>query len=334
MKSGDDRTLAQQAHDIVENAEASLQRDVDALKGEARRNVEIIVHPRRWWEICKAVKVSFWDEHNGFMRASAMTYSGFVCVIPLTILLSWMAWRFDYISLLVDWVVEWDSRFNLKLPLDRIVPVIERAHSLDPGSLGVLGVCSLLVTFWLTISNLEAHLNEPLGIKRNRPVQKTFHIYFSILLLFGLAFWVLGFFLSNAREVSHALLDNDLCDPITGIPLAELLNLSMVGGVGVALLWGILYIIYAFLPNRRCREFSATLWATTISTGALVAVVVGMAKLQAFLFSRYALIWGSLAILPVILLTFYVIWVVVLAGGALCSSIEKSLESVREDEER
>ena len=41
MKTGDDRSFAQQAHDIVENAEASLQRDVDALKGEATVNEAI-----------------------------------------------------------------------------------------------------------------------------------------------------------------------------------------------------------------------------------------------------------------------------------------------------
>lgn len=298
--------------------------NIGELTDEVRRNVDLVSHPRRVLRVFRRAGLGFWNG-NGFMRASAMTYSGFLCIVPLTVLLSWMAWHFDYIMLLVGWIAEWDERFHWQLPLDRIVPVIRRAQSLNPGSLGAIGFGSLFVTFWLTMSNLEAHLNAAWNIDTNRPIWKTFKIYFPFLLVLAFAFGVLGVFLAHARDVSGMLLDPSLRDPITGIPVAELLNLSVVSGVGIALTFGMLFLIYLVLPARKIK-LSAAAWSALAATVALVVVAASMVNIQAFLFTRYSLIYGSLAILPVLLLSNYILWVVVLFGSALGCSIESELE--------
>ena len=289
---------------------------------ELKRNADLVIEgPKPWLTILIAAGKNFYN-NQGTTRAAALTYTGLLSVIPFTILLSFLAWHLDTLSLLFGWIGKWNTHFSLDLPLDRIIPAFRRANHIRPNTLGIVGVGSLLVTFWLAFSNLELNLNSLWNITEKRPFLKTVITYFPFLGIIVIALSVLTFFLKNAHHVSALFLDPATTAPLIDIPLADLLNLSLVGIVSIALLWGMLFLVYWSLPHIRVR-ISAAIWAASFTTVVLAIFIVGAAKLQAFLFVRYSIIYGSLAILPVLLLLSYAIWCVILYGNSLCAQLQK-----------
>jgi membrane protein len=258
--------------------------------------------------------------HEGTMRAAALTYGGFLATVPITILLSFFAWKYDFLSLLFEWVQQWDVKFHLQLPLDRILPVLDHARSLKPGTLGWMGTGALLVTFWFTFANIEAALNAFWGIRRKRPFLKTLVVYFPFLGIISGSFLLLALFLNNFRVVSKMLLGGTIVRD-----LGDTLN---IGGALVFLggaIWVMVTLIYWLLPNTRVLK-AAAFTAGTVATGLILAFLFVAAKFQAYLFVRYSVVYGSLAILPLLLVGNYAFWTILLLGNSLCSRLQKHLK--------
>lgn len=292
---------------------------------ELKRGADLVLKgPKPWLQILIDAGRNFYT-NQGTTRAAALTYTGLLGVIPFTILLSFLAWHLDSLSLLISWITKWNIHFSLDLPLDSIIPAIRNANKIRPSTLGIIGIGSLLVTFWLTFRRLEINLNSLWNITEKRPLLRTMITYFPFLGIIAIALTVLSFFLKNAHHVSELLLDSEATTALAGIPLSDLLDLSLVVGVAIALLWGVLFLVFRTLPHIRVRV-SAALWAANFTTIILVLFVFGAAKLQAFLFLRYSVIYGSLAVLPVLLLLSYSAWCVVLYGNSLCAQLQAWLD--------
>ena len=65
--------------------------------------------------------------HEGTMRAAALTYGGFLATVPITILLSFFAWKYDFLSLLFEWVQQ-EERLGLVTSTAQGRPVLMAEH--------------------------------------------------------------------------------------------------------------------------------------------------------------------------------------------------------------
>ena len=102
------------------------------------------------------------------VRASALTYTTILSFVPLAVILSAVAGHFGYLGLLSKSVITLSDSMNLDIDLDPILNLINQVQSVDFHRLGLVGSLGLLVTFFLSMSNIELAMDQIWDIHKKR----------------------------------------------------------------------------------------------------------------------------------------------------------------------
>lgn len=262
-------------------------------------------------------KVARFLEHvlRGFMedhcllRASALTYTSLLSLIPLLALMFAILKGLGVQRRLEPFLLE-KLTIGSEEVAARIMEYIDRTNV---SSLGVVGIVTLIITSVLVLKNVERSFNWIWKVKKGRSWTRTVSDYLSVLMITPicilLALSLTTYFGSDSFTQwmeAHWLMGGVLRFLIRASPYV--------------VMWIAFAVFYLFMPNTRVNLASAlvggvvggTLWQLT---------QWGYIRYQ-FGMGQYNAIYGALSQLPILLVWIYVSWVILLFGAEIAFAHE------------
>jgi membrane protein len=239
--------------------------------------------------------------NNSLLRASALSFTTLLSFVPLFALafslLKGLGAQNRLAPLILNQVAA-----GSEVVVNRILSYI---NNTNVGSLGAIGVAGLLFTAISMLGSVEEAFNVSWGVSETRTLYRKFSDYLSVLLSAPLL-------LLAATSITTTLQSKWLTSWVfertyLGDFFLMLLSLTPYLSVWIALL-----LLYSYIPNTRVRFKSALL-------GALLAGTLWQLAQWCYIHfqvgvGNYNAIYGTLAVLPILMVWIYVSWLIVLFG--------------------
>jgi membrane protein len=188
---------------------------------------------------------------------------------------------------------------------------ITHSHS---GAAGVVGVVALLVIVILLFTSVEKTFNDIWGVRRGRN-WLTRIVYYWAVITVGAALFFASLTLFSAGTFIKVYTEK--------LPLQrELAPLYTVllRSTSAFLLIVILTLFYRLIPNTRVK------WTAALIGAIIVTFLLFLNNYLAFLYFRNVVstnrLYGSVGILPILMLGLYVFWLFVLVGGQITYAVQ------------
>ncbi len=182
------------------------------------------------------------------------------------------------------------------------------------GTAGIVGVITLLMIAVQLFTTIEHAFNDIWGVRRGRSWLTRIVYYWTVITLGALLFFASITLLSAGAFMSVFF---------EKLPLGSQLKAVftwMLPSSSAALLALILTLFYRAIPNTRVK------WSAAFIGALIVTALLLLNNTLAFLyFKRVVLsksLYGSLGILPILMLGLYVFWFFVLVGGQITYAIQ------------
>lgn len=280
----------------------------DRIQHDARRLFEHATDRGRLLSFTRFVWQRFVDDRL-FEAAGSLAYISLFALVPLVTVI---------FSTLSAFKVFTEGRWAEKLSdyiFMNFVPSSARAleeyllqFSENANALTVLGTVVLVISLLITLTSVEAIFNRIWRVPTTRPQLSRFLVYWTVLTL-GAVFAVASMALS-AQFFALAIFDSE--------PGRWLEN-WLLRATPVLIELGVFTAIYRVVPHRTVK-WSHALAGALLGVSGFELVKWG---LGVFLgnFNTYERIYGSVALLPVLLMWTYFSWVAVLLGASFASSL-------------
>lgn len=238
------------------------------------------------------------------LRAAALTYTTMLALVPM------LAFMFAFLKGLgVQNLLE--SVLVNKLPVDSeetVRLIINFVNNIKVGTLGAIGLGSLLLTTLLQLGTVEHSLNEIWGVQEGRTLLRKLTDYISVLVIAPVALLV-------AVTTTAALRNQALVTRLMEYRFFGDAMVLVFTSLPYVAVWIALTFVYVYMPNTQVKivpaliggVISGTLWQ--FAQWAYIEFQVGMA--------RYNAIYGVFAQLPLLMFWLYISWVIVLLGAEL-----------------
>lgn len=182
------------------------------------------------------------------------------------------------------------------------------------GTAGALGVFSLVFIVLMLFTSVENAFNEIWGVRRGRSWLLRVVFYWTIVTLGALVFFASLTGLGAAAFLNVFVEKLPFGDTIMGMLR------WLVPAVSVAGLVGILTLFYRFVPNTH------VFWRAALIGAIVVTALVFMNNMLAFTYFRRVLqmrsLYGSVALIPILMLGLYIFWLFVLVGGQVSYAVQ------------
>jgi len=190
----------------------------------------------------------------------------------------------------------------------------------NASQLSAIGILSLLVVALMLISNVDKTLNRIWRTQSDRPIVYTFAIYWMVI--------TLGPLLIGSSVVVSSYLTGLAAFTEEYTPGLGTFLLSLVPSGAAMIAFTILYMV---VPNRR-------VFARHALVGAIVATIAFEITKSGFAlyvtnFPSYELIYGALAVVPILFLWVYLSWIIVLFGAEFTCSLGEAFENRKAENE-
>lgn len=182
------------------------------------------------------------------------------------------------------------------------------------GTAGLIGILTLFVIVIGLFTTIENTFNDIWGVRRGRSLLARIVYYWSVITLGALLFFT-SLTLLSAGAFLNVFFEK--------IPLgAQLKSLFvwMLPSGSVLLLVFILTLFYRLVPHTRVR------WAAALLGAVIVTALLFLNNYLAFLyFKRVVLsksLYGSVSIMPILMIGLYIFWFFVLVGGQITYAVQ------------
>jgi membrane protein len=182
------------------------------------------------------------------------------------------------------------------------------------GTAGLIGIFTLFLIVIGLFTTIENTFNDIWGVRRGRSWMARIVYYWSVITLGALLFFA-SLTLLSAGAFMNVFFEK--------IPLgAQLKNVFvwMLPSGSVLLLVAILTLFYRLVPHTRVR------WTAALIGAVLVTALLFLNNYLAFLyFKRVVLsksLYGSVSIMPVLMIGLYIFWFFVLVGGQITYAVQ------------
>jgi len=253
-----------------------------------------------------------------FHEDRILYYSGYLSYVTLLSMVPLLAVVFSFFSIfpvfekLKEEVEEFVFR-NFVPALgdvvqEQILSFVENATRMTP-----LGLLVLLIVAVLLLSSIDHTLNQIWHVRKNRGLIVSYSIYLVVLI-------TSPFLLGTSLAATSYLVSLSGIEEGAALFLIKLL-LSSFPFLGSFLFFLLLYII---VPQTKVHFWSAV-------SGALIATLLFEISKSAFAlyfihFPVYQVIYGALAVIPLLFIWVFISWVVVLVGAQIAASLDGFLE--------
>jgi len=262
------------------------------------------------------VSTGFLADHC-IIRASALTFTTILSIVPLLAVAFSISKGFGLQN------AEFFRDFLMGVAADRVEVVnkiLQYIANTNVKTLGWIGVGTLLLTVYTTVSNVERAFNNIWNVKHGRTSWRKFTDFFSVIVICPIIVLV-------AASVSVAVQKLDLVQDFFASPGSEALERFLLKLVSLVLVWVGFVFVYAFVPNTRVQLRSAI-------AGGLVAGTLWQSAQWLYIhwqigFTKYNAIYGSFAQLPLFLVWLYISWIIVLLGAEVSFAVQHLHSFVR-----
>jgi membrane protein len=182
------------------------------------------------------------------------------------------------------------------------------------GTAGVVGLLMLIIIVLQLFTSVENAFNVVWGVRRGRSWLLRIVYYWTILTLGAVLFF------ASLAALSVAAFINVFFEKLPfGAELLRALQ-WMLPSLSVLVLVAILTLFYRYIPNTR------VFWRAALAGALFVTVLLFLNNYLAFLyFKRVVLqnsLYGSLGILPVLMLGLFIFWFFMLVGGQISYAVQ------------
>jgi len=263
------------------------------------------------------------------MYASALAFSSMLSVVPFLAILFAILKALNMHNVLAPMVLS-----NVTAGSHEVITrILDYISNTDVGSLGVVGLVTLLVSVVATLDNVEDAFNQIWGLKRGKKVHHKLRDY--LVVIFGVPILI-----ALTVTITTTLQHQGVVQWFFNLPGFGHLLLLLFRTVPYLSIWIALVCLYLFMPNTRVRVGSA------LAGGLLAGTVWQLAQWGYIHFqigvSRYNAIYGTMALLPVFMVWIFASWVIVLAGmeivwflqGEMSPRIQSGTGSNNDDSEK
>jgi len=237
------------------------------------------------------------------VRASALTYSTLLSIIPILALLFAIARGFGFDTLIESQFRSGVTGTQAELVISWINSYLEHAQS---GVFIGVGLIMLLGTVLLLIDNIERSFNAIWQVKKPRNPFRQITDYSSLILLLPVLLVIssgLSIFMSTyVKELQNFMV------------LAPVLKF-FVRLIPYALIWGMFIGLYTFMPNTKVKLAHA--WLPGILAGSAFQAFQYFYINSQIWVSNYNAIYGSFAAIPLFLLWTQISWSICLFGAEM-----------------
>ncbi len=186
------------------------------------------------------------------------------------------------------------------------------------GSAGVYGVLSLILIVLLLFKTIEDAFNEIWGVRVGRSLVMRVVFYWTILTLGAVLFFT-AITLLGAGAFVNVFKEKLATHLPFGAELLRLLAWILPAG-SMTLLIVLLTFFYRLIPNTR------VFWRSAFAGGLVVAGLLMVNNYVALFYVRRVMLtqslYGSLGVVPVLMLGLYVFWLYVLIGGIISYAVQ------------
>ena len=259
-------------------------------------------------EVVKKVllAVRFFTAKRVMTKASALTYSTLLAIVPILAVVFAIARGFGYNKYIEVWFR--DALSSQPQAAEIIIGFVNSylVHTQSGIFLGI-GLLFMLYTVLMLVSNIEDTFNEIWQVKKSRSVLRTFTDYLAMFFIFPILIVVSSGLSIFIATVAGRMPDFLMLDKAVRV-LIDLVPYVLMAGLFIAL--------YVFMPNTRVKLKSV------VVPGILAGIAMqGLQYVyihsQIFL-SSYNAIYGSFAALPLFMLWLQISWTICLFGAELC----------------
>ncbi|MBS2025223.1 MAG: YihY family inner membrane protein, partial [Deltaproteobacteria bacterium] len=291
---------------------AGLRLAISTQQNRVRALVLEVPALRRAWHALRLIGHGFRGEAIT-LRASALTYLTLVSLVPLLAVIYAVLDVFTGQDALRVTLSNW---VNGQLGVGAGAAITTRldefiAHA-NVRALGAIGFSALLVSVILLLWSIESAFNHIYDVKRPRTVIDRLLKYWSFLTL-GPAFLALSISLTfriSSQQSGHGHEGH-----------SEILHV-LTAVSAVAITYVSLGFLYKVLPNARV-SFSAAAFAAFVAGTLWELAKFGFAVASTRMVQLNK-IYGSLAVLPIVLMWVYISWMITLIGCRLCFAMDES----------
>jgi membrane protein len=262
---------------------------------------------RKGYTVLKVISLAVkrYQADNLQRSASALTYSTFLSLIPLLAVLLAIAKGFGFRNIVESQLFQYFP--GQREILGKVLGFVDSymQHTQDGWFLG-LGLVMLLYTVYSLIANIEDTFNMIWQVPKGRSYVRRFTDYFSAFLLIPVFLVCSAGFSILAATAFDTLNEYQVIAPLSEI-------LITVGPLIISIL--VFTALYMFMPNTKVKFIHA-----------LYAGIFAAVGFQVFQYlyingqiwvSKYNAIYGSFALLPLLLLWMQLSWVICLIGAEI-----------------
>lgn len=253
-------------------------------------------------------------QEHGLVWAERLSFKTLWSLAPFIILLFSVAGSLGFLDLLPSLIEELRKELNIALPADMVHDLLNRASSINFGSLGFMGAFFLIVTFVTLMNAVDLSINRMWGKDEKRKFLRRLALFIPFLILLSVFLAIVANILSFSKQLLNAWMLDSLKS------YQELLQTGLVSTLIFFLFYLFLFLAYWILPLPNIKARHALSAAGVSSLLVLLSFKIG-SSFQEMMFERYSMFYGSLALIPLLLLQILVLWVIVLYGAAICRSL-------------
>lgn len=252
------------------------------------------------------ISVTGFFKDNCTLRASALTYSLTMAIVPLFAVLFSVLKGFGFQNKLANVLLT-----KLTAGSDLVINgILSYINNTSVQTLGALGGVILLLTSVFLFMGIERTFNDIWKVKADRPFIRRILDYLVIIL-------VLPIFITVAIGVTAGnILTLDFVKALLAYPLIEFLISSFLPYL---FMWIAFTLMYYFLVNHKVPFLAAFV-------GGIVAGTTWQIGQEFYIHfshtvNRYNIIYGGFAQLILVFLWLYISWIIILAGMELVYAI-------------
>ena len=256
-----------------------------------------------------------------FHEDRILYYSGYLSYVTLLSMVPLLAVIFSFFSIfpffekLKEEVEEFV--FNNFVPAlgevvqEQILSFVDNATRMTP-----FGLMVLLIVAVLLLSSIDHTLNQIWRVKKNRGLFVSYFIYLVVLI-------------SSPVLLGTSLAATSYLISLSGIEEGADLYVIKILLTSLHFLGSFLFflLLYIVVPHTKVHFWSAV-------SGALIATLLFEISKSAFAlyfinFPVYQVIYGALAVIPLLFIWVFISWVVVLVGAQIAASLDGFLEELK-----
>lgn len=238
--------------------------------------------------------------------AASLTFTTLLALVPILTVTVAVASAFPVFDEWSHTFVQFINRTIVPQGADMVFDYIN-AFQEKASKLTAIGSVMLLLTSLMLIQTIDGVFNRIWRVSTQRPLLMKFLVYWALLTFGPLSLGLCWSLLSSG--LGYSGLQMYLPSWIKWLKV----------GVSIGFITGLLWLLYCLVPNRFVPKMQALMGAL------LTAICLEVAR---FLFAwymgnfkGYALIYGAFAAVPFFLLWLHLLWMLVLTGAVVTSSL-------------